>query len=185
VLCFAAWPVSAQLPPSGTLSDNDWPLFRAAVAQLEQHLSTTTLLQFNWFANIRPKGAPHSFNDLAFGQRRHRTGKGSRAVPLCQWNCDFIRRRAPLCLDTIDGLYFHGGSLIAIQNAFMTPRVARFHLSRDLRSIARFEVLERGDPLFDGVSTGVIDGDDFYYMANRQDDRKTGFDPIVMLKTRL
>jgi sugar lactone lactonase YvrE len=92
---------------------------------------------------------------------------------------------AGLCLATIDGLYFHRGSLIAIQNAFMTPRVVRFDLNRDHRSIARFEVLERRNPLFDGVTTGVIAGDDFYYMANIQDDKKTNFDPIRLLKIHL
>jgi hypothetical protein len=90
-----------------------------------------------------------------------------------------------LCLATIDGLYFHRGSLIAIQNAFMTPRVVRFYLSRDLGAIERFEVLERRNPLFDGVTTGVIASDDFYYMANIQDDKETGFKPIRILKIRL
>jgi sugar lactone lactonase YvrE len=96
-----------------------------------------------------------------------------------------IPHPADLCLATIDGLYVHRGSLIAIQNAFMTPRVVRFHLSGDLRRIDRFEVLERRNPPFDGVTTGVIDGDDFYYMANRQDEKKAGFDPIRILKIRL
>src|SRR5690349_3714478 len=39
-LCFAPLPVSAQLPPSGTLSDSDWPLFRAEIARLEKLLSS-------------------------------------------------------------------------------------------------------------------------------------------------
>jgi hypothetical protein len=94
-------------------------------------------------------------------------------------------RPSALCLATIDGLYFHGGSLIAIQNAFMTPRVVRFHLTRDLGAIERFEVLERRNPLFEGVTTGVIAGDEFYYMANIQDDKTTGFKPIKILKIRL
>jgi hypothetical protein len=92
---------------------------------------------------------------------------------------------ANLCLATIDGLYFHRDNLIAIQNAFMTPRVVRLNLSRDHRSIARFEVLERRNPLFDGVTTGIIAGDDFYYMANIQDEKKTGFNPIHILKIHL
>jgi hypothetical protein len=90
-----------------------------------------------------------------------------------------------LCLATIDGLYFHRNTLIAIQNGFMTPRVMRFYLTRDLTAIDRFEVLERRNPLFDGVTTGVIVGDDFYYMANIQDDKKTGFSPIKILKVHL
>ena len=90
-----------------------------------------------------------------------------------------------LCLATIDGLYFYRGALIAIQNAFMTPRVVRLVLSRDLRAIERFEVLERRNPLFDGITTGVIAGGDFFYMANVQDDKKAGFNPISVLKLHL
>jgi hypothetical protein len=67
----------------------------------------------------------------------------------------------------------------------MTPRVARFSLSRNLRTIKRFEILERRNPLFEGVTTGVVAGDEFFYMANIQDDEKTDFDPIRVLKLHL
>ncbi len=90
-----------------------------------------------------------------------------------------------LCLATIDGLYFHDGALIAIQNGFMTPRVVRLVLSHDLRAIERFNVLERRNPLFEGITTGVVVSGDFFYMANIQDDKTTGFNPITILKLRL
>lgn len=96
-----------------------------------------------------------------------------------------IARPKGLCLATIDGLYFFRNELIAIQNGFMTPRVIRLPLSRDLRRIAGFEVLERRNPLFDGVTTGVIVGQSFYYMANIQDDKKSGFNPITVLRMGL
>jgi sugar lactone lactonase YvrE len=96
-----------------------------------------------------------------------------------------IARPTGLCLATIDGLYFYRGALVAIQNAFMTPRVVRFTLTRDLRGIERFDVLERRNPLFEGVTTGVVVRGEFYYMANIQDDKKTGFNPITILKLHL
>jgi hypothetical protein len=96
-----------------------------------------------------------------------------------------IARPAGLCLAAIDGLYFHAGTLIAIQNGFMTPRIARFSLSRNLRIIEEFVILERQNPLFEGVTTGVIAGDEFFYMANIQDDKETGFNPIRVLKLHL
>jgi len=96
-----------------------------------------------------------------------------------------LGRPAGLCLASIDGLYFHRGALIAIQNGFMTPRVIRLMLTRDLRAIERFQVLERRHPLFDGITGGVISGGEFFYMANIQDEKKTGFDPITILKLRL
>jgi hypothetical protein len=39
--------------------------------------------------------------------------------------------------------------------------------------------------LFEGVTTGVIAGGEFFYMANIQDDKKTGFNPITILKVPL
>jgi hypothetical protein len=96
-----------------------------------------------------------------------------------------IVRPTDLCLAAIDGLYFHRGALIAIQNGIMTPRVVRFTLSRDHRAIRRFEVLERRNPLFEGVTTGVVAGSDFFYMANIQDQKKSGFNPITILKLHL
>jgi hypothetical protein len=90
-----------------------------------------------------------------------------------------------VCLAAIDGLYFYNGTLIAIQNGFMTPRIARFSLSRNLHTIERFEILERRNPLFEGVTTGVVARNEFFYMANIQDDKETGFNPIRVLKLHL
>ena len=90
-----------------------------------------------------------------------------------------------LSLGLIDGLYFHHGSLVAIQNGLMTPRVIRFKLTKDLHGIEKYDVLERGNPLFDGVTTGVISGSDFYYMANIQDAKKSDFAPLIILKLHL
>jgi streptogramin lyase len=96
-----------------------------------------------------------------------------------------LPRPADLCLANIDGLYFHKGALIAIQNGIMSPRVVRLTLTPNLRAIARFEVLERRNPLFDGITTGVIAGNEFFYMANIQDDKQSGFNPIIILKLHL
>ena len=96
-----------------------------------------------------------------------------------------IRRPTDLSLVFIDGLYFYRGNLIAIQNGYMTPRVIRLELSRNLRVVERFEILERRNPLFNGITTGVIAGRNFFYMANVQDDRQSAFDPITILKMRL
>jgi len=96
-----------------------------------------------------------------------------------------IARPAGLCLAAIDGLYFHGSALIGIQNGPMTPRVGRFSLGRGLRSIEGFEILERRNPSFEGVTTWVVAGDEFFYMANIQDYKESGFNPIQVLKLHL
>jgi sugar lactone lactonase YvrE len=79
-----------------------------------------------------------------------------------------------LCLGTIDGLAYFNGSLIAIQNGVMTHRVVRYRLTRDLTDIASFEVLERRNPLFEGITTGAIADGAFYFMANTQLDKAAG-----------
>jgi hypothetical protein len=93
-----------------------------------------------------------------------------------------IARPHGLCLAAIDGLYFYHGALIAIQNGFMTPRVVRFGLGPDLRTIEGFDILERRNPLFEGITTGVLVDDEFFYIANVQDDKQDGFDPIAILR---
>lgn len=72
-------------------------------------------------------------------------------------------------LSGIDGLYFYGNDLIAIQNnAGPQSRVMRFELNKELNSVVRSTILESGNPLFNVPTTGVIVGDDFYFIANSQ-----------------
>jgi hypothetical protein len=92
-----------------------------------------------------------------------------------------------VCLALIDGLYTYGNSLIAIQNGSMTPRVARFFLGSGGRGIERVEMLERRNPLFEGITGGTIAGNEFFFAANIQDEKQPGaaYDPIVVLKLPL
>ncbi len=98
-----------------------------------------------------------------------------------------IARPPDVCLANIDGLYAYRRSLIAIQNGSMTPRVVRLHLDSTRDRIVRLEVLERRNPIFDGVTTGVLTGRDFYFTANMQDDKPAGakFDPLTVLRIAL
>lgn len=76
----------------------------------------------------------------------------------------------------IDGLYAHGGALIAIQNGLrgVPPRVVRATLDAEARRVIAFEVLERRHPLHDVPTCGAIAGDRFVYIANSQLDAFTG-----------
>ncbi|HEX7709120.1 MAG TPA: SMP-30/gluconolactonase/LRE family protein [Thermoanaerobaculia bacterium] len=64
-------------------------------------------------------------------------------------------------LNGIDGLAFHAGTLIGIQNSLGKPRVIRIHLDGP-----RTEILESKNDRFDMPTTGVVVGDDFYFIAN-------------------
>jgi hypothetical protein len=68
----------------------------------------------------------------------------------------------------IDGLYFHGGALIGIQNGVTPNRIVRLVPSADSRRIDKFEVLEANNPMFDEPTLGVIVKSELYFIANSQ-----------------
>jgi hypothetical protein len=75
---------------------------------------------------------------------------------------------ADVALGGIDGLYFHEGSLIAIQNGTDPIRVIRAWLDPRMSRVTRLAVLEQEHPESDIPLTGVIVGDDLYYVARSQ-----------------
>jgi len=95
---------------------------------------------------------------------------------------------------SIDGLYFHDGGLIAIQNNINPHRVIRIRLSKDYGRIEKVEVVEANNALFDEPTLGVISNGVFYYIASSQYgsvDDKGNLAPLeklrnhVVLKTKL
>jgi hypothetical protein len=73
-----------------------------------------------------------------------------------------------------DGLYWHNGSLIAIQNEIGSPRVAAFRLSKDGLRVTQTTVLEYRSAFTVLPTTGAIRGNDFYFIANSQIDNLNG-----------
>jgi len=69
-----------------------------------------------------------------------------------------------------DGLYWHKGYLIAVQNGIGTPRIAAFKLSKDGTSVTRTTVLENRTQFTVLPTTGALRGNDFYFIANSQID---------------
>jgi sugar lactone lactonase YvrE len=65
-----------------------------------------------------------------------------------------------------DGLYFHNGKLIAIQNGINPNRVAAFTIQGD--RITATTTLEANHPDFLEPTLGYIDGNDLIYIANSQ-----------------
>ena len=68
----------------------------------------------------------------------------------------------------IDGIYFYDRSLIAIQNGVTPLRCTQYFLNKDLDQITRFEIIDRKHPNFGEPTLGVLDGKNFYYIANSQ-----------------
>jgi len=150
-----------------------WKLRRGA-ASLEQFLPAVTFRFANGIA-VAPDGKTLYVSNYP---------DGITVVDLRNGAIQPIGHGTDLCLALVDGLYFYGRGLIAIQNGSMASRVVRLRLSKDLRRIEKWEVLERGNKVFEGMTGGTIAGKAFYFAANIQDERDSGarFDPIVVLK---
>jgi len=68
----------------------------------------------------------------------------------------------------IDGLYYHKGSLIGVQNGVTHQHIVRVSLSKDLRRAEHLEVIEANNPVFLEPTLGVLVKDTFYFIANSQ-----------------
>jgi hypothetical protein len=65
----------------------------------------------------------------------------------------------------IDGLYFHRGALVGIQNGTNPHRVVSVRLNNRQDAVASVRVVEANHPLFDEPTLGVLVGDSLYYVA--------------------
>ncbi|HYK40437.1 MAG TPA: SMP-30/gluconolactonase/LRE family protein [Candidatus Eremiobacteraceae bacterium] len=69
-----------------------------------------------------------------------------------------------------DGLYWHNGSLIAVQNGIGAPRIAAFKLSEDGLRVTKTTILENRSSFTSLPTTGAIRGSDFYFISNSHID---------------
>jgi len=67
-----------------------------------------------------------------------------------------------------DGLYRYKNSLIGVQNVVYPEGVLQYTLSEDEGSVTDLKYLISNHATFDTPTTGVIAGDDFYFIANSQ-----------------
>lgn len=67
-----------------------------------------------------------------------------------------------------DGIVWHDGAIIAVQNGVVPPRVMRFELDSAWTRIVRADVLDRNLPIADEPTIGTMVGNDFVYVANSQ-----------------
>lgn len=71
-------------------------------------------------------------------------------------------------IGSIDGLYFHKNALVLILPFEEGRKVMRYPLGAGHESLGAGQVLDGGGPHFQQPTTGVIVGDDFYFIANAQ-----------------
>ncbi len=83
----------------------------------------------------------------------------------------------------IDGLYVRGRTLVAVQNGFRSrpARVIQAELTPSFDAVTCIAVLDRNRPEFDMPTTGVLVGNDLFYVAASQlrrfNEDKTIFPP--------
>jgi hypothetical protein len=115
-------------------------------------------------------------------------GDGVDVIDLKSGSATPMPHPGTVCLAYIDGLYATRGSLIAIQNGPMVPRIVQFRLNPDARGIIAMTTLERRNPLFDGITTGALVSDTLYYVANPQIGKRSSANgnklQILALKVR-
>ena len=106
-----------------------------------------------------------------------------RGIVVVDWRA---RRAEPLAMPAagarvpgIDGLYLHRGALVGIQNAVGRARVVRMPLTADGRGAVRVDVIETGSPVVVNPTTGVVVGDDFVFLVqrNREQPFESGTPP--------
>ena len=68
----------------------------------------------------------------------------------------------------LDGLYFYKNSLIGIQNGVNPQRVIKMNLDNNYENITSWKVIESNNKYFFEPTLGVLNGDEFYYIANSQ-----------------
>jgi sugar lactone lactonase YvrE len=68
----------------------------------------------------------------------------------------------------IDGLSWHNGSLIGVQNGIAPARLVRLVLDATGRGITRIEVIDRHLPIATEPTIGTVWGNRFFYVANSQ-----------------
>ncbi len=71
----------------------------------------------------------------------------------------------------IDGMYYHEGRLIGIQNGVAPHRVIRLTLSPACDRIVEARVLERAHPRYQEPTLGVLVNGELFYIANSQWER--------------
>jgi len=92
-----------------------------------------------------------------------------------------------------DGLYWHRGQLIAVQNGIGTPRIAVFQLASDSLHVTKTTVLESRSSFAVLPTTGALKDDDFYFIVNSQLDNLNGdrvldvtkLEPVRIAKLRI
>lgn len=92
--------------------------------------------------------------------------RGLSFVDVATGKVETLKYPEPVNATGLDGLYFHSGHLVAVQNSSGTARIVRFELNAAQTAILSEEILESRNPLFKIPTTGVVSGSSLFLIAN-------------------
>ncbi len=95
-------------------------------------------------------------------------GRGVYRIDLQSRNAELLPHPTNTTLYGIDGLYYHAGALIAVQNGVQPHRILRLQLDGDEKHVTDWDVIAANQPEWDEPTLGVIVDEVFYYVANSQ-----------------
>lgn len=95
------------------------------------------------------------------------SGEGIVAIDVRSKKLTSLKHPKYLIIGT-DGLYQYKQHLIGIQNVLFPESVLQFTPSADLNSMEEIEFLLESHPRLNTPTTGVIVGDEFYFIGNSQ-----------------
>jgi sugar lactone lactonase YvrE len=106
--------------------------------------------------------------------------EGISAVDLATREATRLRIGSEMTVGSIDGLAWHNGALIGVQNSPNLARVVRLKLSKDARSVVKLEVLASRGLLDLGATTGTVAEGAFYAVASTLDEAPDAPKPRVL-----
>jgi len=122
--------------------------------------------------DLLPAGSVPGANGIALDDRERflfvAGGDGITRVDLRTRAFQRLERPPDVVDGSFDGLYFHRGTLVGVQNGVHPGRVVRLRLDATLGRIVAWEVLEAYAPWIETPTTGALDGDSLLYLANTQ-----------------
>ena len=119
-------------------------------------------------------------------------GVSLRRIDTATGTVTSVKHGPELALVSLDGLYWHQGDLVAVQNSGGRGRVLRLQLNDAGDAITAHTVLEAAHPLFDIPTTGTIVASNLVVIANSQLDQIQDdgsveglLNPVVLLNVPL
>lgn len=115
---------------------------------------------------------------------------GITRVDLRKKQTRLLEKPANVADGCLDGMYIYRNAIVGIQNCVHdTGRIMRYDTAFDWSKIMSARVIESYNPMFDGITTAAIAGNDLYFQANTQfhklHEPGVKFDPIKILRLNL